>query len=314
MFLKDQQVGKYRVEKALGSGGFGAVYLAEDTFIGKRVALKVPHRQNQQLEALMAEAKLMAPLNHPNIVQVLTAEQDPATGAFFIVMEFVEGESLAERLTREGSIPEAQAVTWAMEIADAVAYAHGQNLIHRDLRPSNVLLTAGNQAKVVDFSISRLMGKEAYASTRIGSPPYMAPEHFQGRATFASDVYSQGVMLYEMVTGVLPFFDLNPARIEELVATGRFTPPNLKNRAISKQLSDIIMKAMARDLSARYRTAAELLADLKRLRTTPQRQREMDDIRERIKAREAPKESFCFNCRRPLPKRALTCPSCGQRQ
>lgn len=314
MFLKDQMVGKYRVERALGNGGFGAVYLAEDTYIGKRVALKVPHKQNQKFEELVAEAKLMAPLNHPHIVQVLTAEQDVAAGVFFIVMEFVEGESLAERLTREGNVPEAQALTWALEITDAVAYAHAHNVLHRDLRPSNVLLTKDDRAKVVDFSISRLMDKEAYASTRIGSPPYMAPEHFQGRANFASDVYSLGVMMYEMATGVLPFFDLNPSRIEEMVATGRFTPPNLKNRAVSKPFSDIVVKAMARDLSARYRTAAELLSDLKRLRSVPQRQRELDDIRDRIKAREAPKESFCFNCRRPLPKRAISCPSCGQKQ
>jgi len=314
VFLKDQVVGKYRIERALGNGGFGAVYLAEDTYIGKRVALKVPHKQNQLFEELVAEAKLMAPLNHPHIVQVLTAEQDAVAGVFFIVMEFVEGESLADLLTREGSVSEAQALTWGLEITDAVAYAHAQNVLHRDLRPSNVLLTKDQKTKVVDFSISRLLGKEAYASTRIGSPPYMAPEHFQGRATFASDVYSLGVMLYEMATGVLPFFDLNPSRIEEMVAAGRFTPPNLKNRSVSKPFSDIVVKAMARDLSARYGKAADLLADLKRLKSTPQRQRELDDIRDRIRARETPKESFCFNCRRPLPKRALVCPSCRQKQ
>ncbi len=314
MFLKDQKVGKYRVEKALGNGGFGAVYLAEDTFIGKRVALKVPHRQNLAPDELVGEAKLMAPLDHPNIVSVLTADQDPESGTFFIVMEYVEGESLADLLTREGSVLEAQALAWAVQVTDAVAYAHGKGVLHRDLRPSNVLLTKDRQAKVVDFSISRLLGKEAYASTRIGSPPYMAPEHFQGRATYASDVYSLGVMMYEMVTGVLPFFDLNPSRIEEMVAAGRFTPPNLKNRAVSKAFSDVVVKAMARDLSQRYRAAGELLSDLRRVRATPERQRELADIRERIAAREAPRESFCFNCRRPLPKRALACPSCGQRQ
>lgn len=314
MFLKDQLIGKYRVQKALGNGGFGAVYLAEDTMIGKLVALKVPHKQNQDQSELAAEAKLMAPLSHQNIVSVLTADQDNESGVFFIVMEYVEGESLADLLTREGNVPEAQAVTWAMQVCSAVAYAHKHNVIHRDLRPSNVLLTKDKIAKVVDFSISRLLEKESYASTKIGSPPYMAPEHFQGRATYASDIYSMGVMLYEMVTGVLPFFDLNPSRIEEMVALGRFTPPNLKNRSVSKELSDIIVKAMARDLSQRYHAADELLSELKRLRATPQKQRELNDIRARIAARETPKESFCFNCRRPLPKRAITCPFCGQKQ
>ncbi|MCI4398150.1 MAG: protein kinase [Acidobacteria bacterium] len=314
MFLKDQLIGKYRVQKALGNGGFGAVYLAEDTMIGKLVALKVPHKQNQDQSELAAEAKLMAPLSHPNIVSVLTADQDNESGVFFIVMEYVEGESLADLLTREGNISEAQAVTWAMQVCSAVAYAHKHNVIHRDLRPSNVLLTKDKIAKVVDFSISRLLEKESYASTKIGSPPYMAPEHFQGRATYASDIYSMGVMMYEMVTGVLPFFDLNPSRIEEMVALGRFTPPNLKNRSVSKELSDIIVKAMARDLSQRYHAADELLSELKHLRATPQKQRELNDIRARIAARETPKESFCFNCRRPLPKRAITCPFCGQKQ
>ena len=314
MFMKDQMVGKYRIDKPLGNGGFGAVYLAEDTMIGKRVALKVPHRQNQSLEALVAEAKLMAPLSHPNIVSVLTAEREGEEGLFFIVMEYVEGESLAERLTRDGQLEEAQAIIWSVQITDAVKYAHSKNILHRDLRPSNVLLTLDGAAKVVDFSISRLLERDPYASTRIGSPPYMAPEHFQGRATFASDLYSIGVMMYEMVTGVLPFFDLNPSRIEELVAAGRFTPPNLKNRKVSKEYSEIIQKAMARDLSQRYRSADDLLSDLRHLRAVPRHERELTDIRQRIAAREQKAEGFCFHCRRPLPKRATACPFCGQKQ
>ena len=314
MFVPDQKVGKYRIVRSLGSGGFGAVYLAEDEFIGKQVALKVPHRQNLGMAALSAEAKLMAPLSHPNIVQVLTADQDPASGAFFIVMEFVEGESLAERLTKVGSLEEAKALTLSLEIVDAVRHAHANNVLHRDLRPSNVLLTKTDQAKVVDFSISRLMDQVPYASTRIGSPPYMAPEHFQGRATFASDLYSVGVMMYEMITGVLPFFDINPARIEELVAQGRFTPPNLKNRRVGKEFSDVVVKAMDRDLSQRHRTAADLYEDLRRLRSTSRQQRELSDIRQRIAARETSRDAVCFNCRRPLPKRALECPFCRAKQ
>jgi len=314
MYSQDQIVGKYRIIKNLGAGGFGAVYLAEDTLIGKQVALKVPHRQNQDIESLSAEAKVMAPLNHPNIVSVLTADQDPASGAFFIVMEYVEGESLSEKLAREGSLDETAVLRLAVEITDAVRYSHEKNVLHRDLRPSNVLITRTGQAKVVDFSISRLLEKNPYASTRIGSPPYMAPEHFQGRAIFASDVYAIGVMLYEMVTGTLPFFDPNPSKIEEMVAAGHFTPPNLKNRRVSKEFSDIIVKAMARDLSQRYRSAVDLLKDLKRLRLTTPKDRELEDIRRRIAARETPQGAPCFNCRKPLPKRAVRCPFCGEPQ
>ncbi len=312
--MKNQRVGKYRIKAPLGNGGFGAVFLAEDTLIGKLVAIKVPHRQNQGVEAMSAEARLMAPLSHPNIVSVLTADSDPESNLFYIVMEYVEGESLAERLTREGTVDEDQALAWSIQITDAVGYAHSRSVLHRDLRPSNVLITKDGTAKVVDFSISRLLDSSLYASTRVGSPPYMAPEHFEGRTTFASDIYSIGVMIYEMVTGVLPFFDLNPNRIEEMVARGRFTPPILKNRGVGKAFNDIIVKAMARDLSQRYHRAGELLEDLKHLKITPKRVLEFNEMKARIAAREVPALSFCFNCRKPLPRRAIACPFCGQKQ
>lgn len=315
MFLKDQLVGKYKIIKSLGTGGFGSVYLAEDTVISKLVAIKVPHNQNQEKEKLTIEARLMAPLSHPNIVSVLTAEVDQETELFYIVMEYVDGESLADRLAKTQFLDEAKAIGLSIEITDAVSYAHNQNILHRDLRPSNVLLTKNDMAKVTDFSISRLLkDDEAYASTLIGSPPYMAPEHFQGRATFASDIYSIGVMMYEMVTGTLPFFDISPQKIEELVSLGRFTPPILRKKSISKEFNDIIIRAMARDMSQRYKSATELLADLKKLRHSPLKEREIKEIRERIRFREEAKETFCFNCRRPLPKRASRCPFCGQRQ
>lgn len=315
MFLKEQIVGKYKIIKALGSGGFGVVYLAEDTIINKLVAIKVPHNQNQEKEKLAVEAKVMAPLNHPNIVSVFLAEIDPETQIFYIVMEYVDGESLADTLSRCQFLDETKAISIAIDVADGVSYAHKQNILHRDLRPSNVLLTKEGVAKVTDFSISRILKEEeTYASTRIGSPPYMAPEHFQGRATFQSDVYSIGVMMYEMVTGTLPYFDVSPSKIEEMVSMGKFTPPIIRKRSLSKEFNDIIVKAMARDLSQRYKSAYELLLDLKHLRQTPLREREILEVRERIKLREETKGFLCFNCRRPLPKRATKCPSCGQKQ
>lgn len=315
MFLKDQLVGKYKIIKSLGTGGFGSVYLAEDTLISKLVAIKVPHNQKQEKEKLTVEARLMAPLSHPNIVSVLTAEVDQETELFYIVMEYVDGESLADRLAKIQFLDEAKTIELSIEITDAVSYAHNQNILHRDLRPSNVLLTKNDVAKVTDFSISRLLkDDETYASTLIGSPPYMAPEHFQGRATYASDIYSIGVMMYEMVTGTLPFFDISPQKIEELVSMGRFTPPILRKKSISKEFNDIIIRAMARDMSQRYKSATELLTDLKRLRHSPLKEKEIQEIRERIRFREEVKESFCFNCRKPLPKRASRCPFCGQKQ
>lgn len=312
MFLKDQIVGKYRIIKSLGVGGFGAVYLAEDTLISKLVAIKVPHHQNTDKSNLINEAKLMASLNHPNIVSLLTAEIDEETKAFYIVMEYVDGESLADRLMRVNFLEEEEILKISIEITDAISYAHKKNIIHRDLRPSNVLLTKENVAKVTDFSISRfLKDGEQYASTKIGSPPYMAPEHFQGRATFASDIYSIGVMMYEMSTGTLPFFDVSPSKIEELVSLGRFTPPIVKRKSISKELNEIIVKAMARDMSNRYKSADELLYDLRKLKIKPLKEREIEEIREKIRLREKVDNRICFNCRKPLPKRATVCPFCG---
>jgi len=153
MFLKEQVVGKYRIIKALGTGGFGVVYLAEDTIIGKLVALKVPHNQNQEKEKLVAEAKLMAPLNHPNIVSVLTAEIDPETEVFYIVMEYVNGESLADKLSTSQFLEEPKAISISIEVTDAVSYAHKLNILHRDLRPSNVLLTKMKLQRLQIFNL-----------------------------------------------------------------------------------------------------------------------------------------------------------------
>ena len=203
VFFRGQTVGKYKILSPLGSGGFGTVYLAQDTWLDKKVAIKVPHRQqNLDFGELLHEPRLLGSLSHPNIVSVLTAEKQE--GLFFIVMEYVAGETLETVIMREGAVELTRALDFAVQIANAVDYAHRQNVIHRDLRPGNVLISEQGLVKVADFGTSRVLEIAAHGTTVIGSPPYMAPEQFHGKAVFASDLYSLGITMYQMLTGVLP--------------------------------------------------------------------------------------------------------------
>jgi len=311
MFLLGQTVGKYQVLANLGSGGFGTVFLARDTWIDKKVAIKVPHRQTGDADELLQEPRLLAALDHPNIVGILTAER--VDGAFFIVMEYVKGESLEAVLDREKSLDTPRALNYAVQILKGVEHAHEAQILHRDLRPANVLISESGVCKVADFGTSRLL-ERSHATTVIGSPPYMAPEAFQGRAVLASDIYSVGVMLYQMLTGMLPYFSPNPAQIERLVAQGRCTPPRVRNSQIPREVSDIVMKALAPEVSDRYQRASEVLDDLATSSEIDHKATEMEDIRRRLRAREVPKRGFCWHCRKPLHSRSDTCAFCGERQ
>ncbi len=311
MFLLGQTVGKYQILSNLGSGGFGTVFLAKDTWIDKKVAIKVPHRQSGDFDELLQEPRLLAALDHANIVGIVTAER--VDGVFFIVMEYVKGESLEAVLDREKSLDVPRAVAYTVQILRGVEHAHENQILHRDLRPANVLVSESGVVKVADFGTSRLLEK-SHATTVIGSPPYMAPEQFQGRAVLASDIYSVGVMLYQMLTGMLPYFSPNPAQIEKMVAQGRCTPPRLRNGSIPREISDIVMKAIAPELPNRYQHASELLEDLATAGEIDHTATEMEDIRKRLKAREVPKKGFCWHCRKPMHARSDTCPFCGEKQ
>src|ERR1039457_1336169 len=224
MVFRGQLLGKYRIIEPLGSGGFGTVYLAEDTFITRRVAVKVPHRQNLNFEELLREPRLLASLNHPNIVTVITAEKQDNT--FFIVMEYVPGDTLESIIIDKGALDLATSLDYTCQIANAVEHAHKQGVIHRDLRPANVFVTEKGLLKVGDFGTSRFLEIAAHGTTVIGRPPYMAPEQFEGRAVFASDLYSLGVTMYQMLTCGLPCYPPAPAdlprlKLGELVARPR---------------------------------------------------------------------------------------------
>ena len=326
MFLRGQTIGKYRVLSHLGSGGFGSVYLAEDTWIKKNVAIKVPHKQNLDFSDMLKEPRLLASMSHPNIVTMLTAEK--LDDVFFIVMEYVPGETLEHEIMREGALDLGKALDYTCQICNAVDHAHRAGVLHRDIRPGNMLLSETGMLKVTDFGTSRFLEIAAHDTTVIGSPPYMAPEQFHGKAVFASDVYSVGVTMYQMVTGELPYNTPAPADLEKLMSGELVTAPRVKNARLPKAINDIIMRAMAPDLTARYQRAGDLLEDLLAARAPAGRRAKsrrtavgldlMDanvaDIQSRLKARETPQARFCWQCRKPLHARTDRCPFCNEAQ
>jgi serine/threonine protein kinase len=323
VFFKGQTIGKYRILSPLGSGGFGTVYLAQDTWIDKKVAIKVPHRQaNLDFGEMLQEPRLLAALNHPNIVSVLTAEKQD--GIFFIVMEYVPGETLEGVIIRDGTLDLTRALDFTCQICNAIDHAHGQGVIHRDLRPGNVLVTEQGLVKVADFGTSRFLEIAAHGTTVIGSPPYMAPEQFHGKAVFASDLYSLGVTMYQMLTGTLPYDTPSPADIDRLMTGELVSAPRLRNPKIPKAVSDVILKAMAPEITARYQRAGDLLDDVLAARSTPVRKAARasapppadppSEFQHRIRSREAPAPRFCWHCRKPLHARTDRCPFCGEAQ
>ncbi|MBN2198858.1 MAG: protein kinase [Candidatus Aminicenantes bacterium] len=310
MFLQGQKVGKYEILRSLGSGGFGTVYLAKDTWLDIKVALKVPHKQSLELFKLLKEPRLQAALNHPNIVRMLAAEKE--NRVFFMVMEYIKGKTLEKILEREKILDWELAVDYIRQVAAGVDHAHKNKIIHRDLRPSNLMVSEEGTVKITDFGTSAWMQNVHYASTRIGSPPYMAPEQFAGKANYSSDIYSLGCIFYEMIAGRPPIFDADPFKILEMAQQGRITPPRLKNPKIPRQVDEIIMRCLVLRIEDRYQRAAEISRDLAALKSKDKKTVEMEDIRERIRARERLGQNLCWNCRRPLPFRATTCPHCGE--
>jgi serine/threonine protein kinase len=242
----------------------------------------------------------------------------------------VQGETLESVIDAEGALELNRALDYTCQICNAVEHAHRQGVIHRDLRPANVLVGENGMLKVADFGTSRFLEIAAHGTTVIGSPPYMAPEQFQGKAVFASDLYSLGVTMYQMLTGVLPYDTPAPSDLDKLLSGELVSPPRLRNSAIPKRISDIVLRALAPDLSARYQRASDLLEDLLAARVASQARRtplpgagrpdaragreDAQGIQSRLRAREAPAARFCWQCRKPLHARTDRCPFCNEPQ
>lgn len=321
MFTKGQQLANFEVLESIGSGGFGTVYLVEDLSSGIKRAMKVLHENISEESEEFRESKVQSKLKHKNIIQYITAntkeieEEGEKEEITYLVMEYVEGPTLKKILKDRETLDVSEAADYLKQICDAVSYAHKKNVIHRDIRPANIIYSEEEDLlKVGDFGTSKILMTGQLAETKIGSPPYMAPEQFDGKAQFQSDIYSIGVMAYKMITGKLPYYDINPSRIEAKVKKGQATAPNLVETSVPKEVSDVVMKAISKDVSERYSRASDFIRNLEKALDRSVRSTEMDDIRTRLEARQSDTSTRCWNCNKPLSRRTKSCPHCGEEQ
>jgi len=254
-------IDKYKLLEVKGSGTFGTVWLAEDTWLGKQGALKIPHNQKEDFTRLIAEPKLLASLTHPHIVQILTV--DKAENIFFMVMEYVDGQSLAQ-LMQESTLTLREVVDIIDQILSAVQYAHDKNVIHRDLKPGNILLTSDRKVKISDFGTAT-MNQAVKGPGIAGTLYYMAKEQVLGHPVPASDIYSVGVILYEMLTGQLPFIDEVAMVLLNKILKDDPPLPRKINPNIPPALETIVLKTLQKEVSKRYQSAAEMRSDLEAL-------------------------------------------------
>src|SRR3712207_2918847 len=244
-----------------------SVYRAFDPTLERHVAIKLMHRDisndADQLERFRREARAVAQLNHPNVVTVIDAGEDD--GAPFIVFEYVEGETLKDRIRRLGRLPVAEAVAYAVEIARALECAHAHMLVHRDVKPQNVLIDGEGRAKVTDFGIARSLEAQGLTATGrvLGTTDYVSPEQALGHdVTEQSDIYSLGIVLYEMLTGEVPF----KADTQVAVAMKHVSEPlpdvQRRRPEMSAALAAVVEHATAKETANRYATIGEMVHDL----------------------------------------------------
>jgi serine/threonine-protein kinase len=262
---------RYEVVRELAQGGMAEVYLARDQLLDRPVALKAlfPEyaREPSFVERFRREAQAAANLNHPNIVAIYDWGQE--AGTYFIVMEYVEGRSLRDLIRSEAPVDPGQSAEIAAEIAAALGFAHRGGVVHRDVKPGNVLLTRTGNVKVTDFGIARAGTSDGLTQTGsvMGTATYFSPEQAQGQSVDGrSDVYALGVVLYEMVTGVPPFSGDSPVSVAYKHVREAPVPPTQRNPEIPHDLEQIIMTALAKDPEQRYQTADDMRADLLRFR------------------------------------------------
>ena len=260
--------GRYTVVRKLGAGGMANVYLAEDQELGRRVAIKIlndRHANDEQfVERFRREAKNAAALSHPNIVSIY--DRGEAEGTYYIAMEYLDGRTLKELIVARGPAPLTVAVEYARQILSALRFAHRHGIVHRDIKPHNVLVDAEGRVKVTDFGIARAgTSQMTEAGSIVGTAQYLSPEQARGiNVDQRSDVYSLGIVLYELLTGSVPFNGDTPVEIAMKHLSTLPEPPSVKRTDIPRDLDLIVMRALAKDPEDRYQNAEEMDADLER--------------------------------------------------
>jgi serine/threonine-protein kinase len=261
--------GRYRIMRKLGSGGMADVYLAEDEELGRRVAIKIlndKHANDEQfVERFRREAKNAAGLSHPNIVSIY--DRGEAEGTYYIAMEYLDGRSLKEIVIARGPLPIADAIEATRQVLTALRFAHRKGVVHRDIKPHNVMADADGRLKVTDFGIARAgVSQMTEAGSIIGTAQYLSPEQARGAAVDQrSDLYSIGVVLYEMLTGQVPFTGESPVEIAMKHLSDTPRPPSLLRPEIPPDLDMVVLRALAKNPEDRFQTAEEMDAELERV-------------------------------------------------
>jgi eukaryotic-like serine/threonine-protein kinase len=271
--------GRYRLDAEIGRGGMSTVYRAFDTVLERPVAIKVMHREiaadSDQLERFRREARSVAQLSHPHVVTVIDAGEASSPGGDahdagppgspYIVFEYVDGETLKDVIRREGRLEIPQAIAYAIEIARALGAAHEHHIVHRDVKPHNVLISEEGAAKITDFGIARTLTEEGLtmAGRVLGTTDYVSPEQALGHpVTGQSDVYSLGVVLFEMLTGQVPFHGDSPVAVAMKHVREDIPDVQQLRPELSAATAAVIDRAVSKDLARRYPDAASMAADL----------------------------------------------------
>ena len=267
------QLGRYEVINELGQGAMGVVYKERDPLIDREVAIKTINlslalEEREEYEArFYQEARAAGRLSHPNIVTIYDVGR---TGDIaYIAMEYLHGRELRDVLNENKTLPVSQVLDVIIQVAQGLSYAHEHEIVHRDVKPSNVMIVRDGHVKITDFGIARMASAAVRTQTGmvLGSPKYMSPEQVLGKMTDQrSDIFSLGVMLYEMLTGQVPFIGENVNAIMYQTLNAIPAPPSNANPAVPEMLNYIVAKALAKDLDARYQNADEMVNDLRACR------------------------------------------------
>ncbi len=267
---------RYEIIEEIGSGGMAVVYKAKCQLLNRYVAVKVlrPDLQNDEefVRRFNVEAQAAASLTHPNIVSIYDVGNED--GLHYIVMEYIEGKTLKEYIEEKHILPWREAVDYTIQIAKGLEQAHKNSIIHRDVKPHNIIMTTDGVMKVTDFGIARanVQATVTCEDNAIGSVHYISPEQARGGYTDErSDIYSLGVVLYEMITGTVPFDSERPVTVAIMHLQDKPIPPRELNISIPRALENIVLKAMTKEISVRHKSASELIAELTEVLNDPTR-------------------------------------------